>query len=100
MLSPTHILQKLRSRLHPGHQQVIPRPRARHIKQMPLGVVHLLQIGIVGDRFNPFLMRDDLVVTGHMPANKGNDYCPGKVYGLGMLLKFRIPGNRNGDFLL
>ena len=34
-----HILEKLRRRLYPGHQQPIPRPRTSHIEQMPLGLV-------------------------------------------------------------
>src|SRR5690625_3869522 len=31
-------------------------------------------------------------------SNKGNGYRPGKVYGHGKLLEFRIPRDRNGEF--
>ena len=45
-------------RVNPGYQQLIPRARAGHVKQMPLGVIHLLQVSIVTRRLNPFLQWD------------------------------------------
>ncbi len=38
---------------------------ACHIKQMPLGVVHVLKVGVIGYGFYPCLKRDDLVVASH-----------------------------------
>jgi len=34
---------------------MITRPRARHVQQMPLSVVHLLQIGFIAYFLNPVL---------------------------------------------
>ncbi len=44
---------------------MIPRTSAGDIEQMPLGVIDLLQIGIVSNGFDTLLQRDDFVVTRH-----------------------------------
>lgn len=53
--SQPQVIQKLRSRLHAGDQQVISRPGASDIEQVPLGVVNFFQIGVVADGFDAFL---------------------------------------------
>jgi hypothetical protein len=47
------ILQFLRRRLDPADPPDIPRPRARDIEQLALGVIHVFQIRIVADRIAP-----------------------------------------------
>ena len=41
------------------------RPRAGDVEQMALGVIDLLQIGVVADRLDALLQRNDLIVAGH-----------------------------------
>ena len=59
------IVHKLGHRRDACDQQMISRPRACDVKQVPLRVVHLFQIRIVRHRFNAIRLRDDIVVTGH-----------------------------------
>src|SRR3972149_6654585 len=59
------VLQKLRSRLYPCNQQVIPSPRAGDIEEVPLRLVDVLQVSVVRDGFDPRLQRHDLVITRH-----------------------------------
>ncbi len=44
---------------------MIPRPRACHVEQLALGVIHFLQVGVVADRFDSLLQGNDLIVAGH-----------------------------------
>ena len=44
---------------------MVPCARAGNVNQVTLGVVDLLQIGIVADRLNTLLQGNDLVVAGH-----------------------------------
>ena len=60
-----HIIQEFRRRIDARHQQMIARPCAGDIQQMPFRVVDLFEIRIVGDRFNPLLQWNHLVVTSH-----------------------------------
>ena len=48
-----------------GHQQVISRTGAGDIYQLPLGIVDLLQVGVVADCLDTLLQGNDLVVAGH-----------------------------------
>jgi len=52
------ITEELRRRLDASDQQAIPRPRACDIEQVPLGVVDLLQVGIVTDSYAALLQTD------------------------------------------
>ena len=49
----------------PSNQQMIARPRTGHVKQMPLGVVDLFEIGVIGGGFDALLERDHFVVACH-----------------------------------
>ena len=51
-------IQKLGYRFNARHQQLIPRPRAGYIQQVPLRVVHLLQVAIVAHGFHALLQWD------------------------------------------
>ena len=44
---------------------MVARASARNVKQVPLGVVDLFEIGVVSNRFDPRLQRNDLVVACH-----------------------------------
>jgi len=46
------VTYKLRGWCNRGDVQGVARPRARHIEQMPLGVVYLLQVAFVSDVLN------------------------------------------------
>jgi hypothetical protein len=59
------VSDELRHGLDTRHQKVIPSTRACDIKQVSLGVVDLLQIGIITDGFDSLLEGNDLVVTRH-----------------------------------
>src|SRR5690348_8035916 len=59
------IIQKFRHWLDSADQQVIPSACAGNVEQVPLGIVHLLQISIVTNRLDTLLQWDDLVVAGH-----------------------------------
>ncbi len=48
----------------PRHEQVIARPRAGDVQQVPLPFVDILEVCDVADGFEPRLKRDDLVVAG------------------------------------
>ena len=38
---------------------------AGDVKQMALGVVNVLKVGLIGDGLNPFLEWDDFIVASH-----------------------------------
>ena len=59
------IVQELRRRLDARDQQVVARAGAGDVEQVPLGVVDLLQVGVVADGLDALLQRNDLVVAGH-----------------------------------
>ena len=63
--SMDEIPQKLRRRSCATYHQMIPSTSASHIKQMPLGVVHILKLCLVRYCFQPFLQRQNIIVTGH-----------------------------------
>ena len=50
-----HVIEKLRGRLDTRHQQIISCPSTGDVQQVALGIVDLLQIGVVADRLNPLL---------------------------------------------
>ncbi len=58
------IIQKLRCWRDTRDQQVVTRPRACHVQQVPLGGVDLLQVGLVAHALDALLKRQHLVVTG------------------------------------
>jgi len=60
-----HVFKKLRPRGQTRHQQMIPRAGAGNVQQVAFGVIDLLQVGVVTDRLDALLQRDDLVVAGH-----------------------------------
>lgn len=64
-VSPRQIVQELGRRFNPCHQQMIAGAGARHVKQVPFGVVDHFEIGIVRDILNALLRRDNLVVAPH-----------------------------------
>ena len=49
------IIQELRCRVDAWHQQLIPRPGAGDIQQVPFGVVNLFQVRVVCRRLDPCL---------------------------------------------
>lgn len=44
------------------HQQVVARPGAGDVEEVPLGRVDLLQVGVIPDRLDALLQGDDLVI--------------------------------------
>jgi Peptidase family M28 len=48
-----------------SHQKVVAGARASDVEQMALGVVDLLQVGLVAHALDPLLQRNDLVIAGH-----------------------------------
>ena len=59
------VIQELRNWLNTGDQQVIAGARAGDVKQMALGVVDLLQVGVVSDGLDACLAWDNLIVASH-----------------------------------
>src|ERR1700730_10043974 len=59
------VVQKFGYRVDTGNQEMIPSAGAGNVKQMPLGVVDLLQIGVIADRFDALLQGNYFVVAGH-----------------------------------
>ena len=47
------VTEKFGRRRHSGNVQGVARACAGDVEQVPLGVVHLLQIAVVGDVLNP-----------------------------------------------
>ncbi len=45
--------------------------RAGDVEQMAFGVINLLQIRVVANRFDSLLQGNDLVVTGHHNHRRG-----------------------------
>ena len=64
-VSVQQILQELGRRLDTGDQQMIAGAGAGDVQQVPLCVVDILEIGIVGDRLDALLQRQNLVVARH-----------------------------------
>jgi hypothetical protein len=60
-----HVIQKFRGRVDARYQQMIPRASAGDVKEVTLGVMNLLRIGVVADGLDACLQRDYLVVAGH-----------------------------------
>ena len=52
VLSALKVFKKFRSRVDAGHHQMVPSSRAGDVQQMPLGAVHLVKVGLVGDRLD------------------------------------------------
>lgn len=74
------IVEELRCRVYPRHEEPITSTSARHVEQVALRVVDLFEIGFVHNALDPGLKREDLVVA------TGNDYGPelealGEVHG-------------------
>ncbi|MBM2812573.1 MAG: hypothetical protein HW416_3332 [Chloroflexi bacterium] len=68
-LTMTKVAQKLRSRLHARHEQMVARSCAGDVEQMALRVVDLLEVGFVGHGLDALLQRHYFVVAGH------DDHC-------------------------
>ena len=74
------IVEELRGRVGSRYEEPITSTRARHVEQVALRVVDLLEIGFVDNALDPGLKREDLVVA------TGDDYSPelealGEVHG-------------------
>ena len=63
LLSCAQIVEEFRRWSDASYQQLVPCSGARDIEQMPLGVVHFLEVRIVCDGFDTLLERDHFVVT-------------------------------------
>ncbi len=50
-----HIAQKLRPRLYSSHEQMVSRTRACHVKQVPFGLVDVVEVGLVGNGLDALL---------------------------------------------
>lgn len=61
----SEVVQKLRSGINTGDEQVVPSARAADIEQMPLRIKHVFQVGLVADRVDALLKWNDFVVAGH-----------------------------------
>ena len=59
------VIQKLRCRIDTGHQQVITWAGAGNVEKVSFRIVNLFEIGVICDRLDPLLKRNDLVITGH-----------------------------------
>jgi hypothetical protein len=59
------IIQEFRYWFDTRNQKVITGASAGDVEQMALGVIDLLQVGIVANRFDPFLQRNYFVIAGH-----------------------------------
>ena len=59
------VIEELRCRGNARDEQMIPGPCTGNVEQMTLRVIHLLQIGVVAHRFDPFLQGDDFIIAGH-----------------------------------
>ncbi len=59
------IVQKFRDRIDAGYQQMVPGARAGDVKQVALGVIDLLKVGIVGDALDPLLKGNDFILASH-----------------------------------
>lgn len=53
--SNPQILQEFRRRLDAAHEQIVPGARAGDVEQVPLGVVDLLQVGVVANGLDSLL---------------------------------------------
>jgi hypothetical protein len=59
------VVQKFGYWVHSGNQQMISGAGTGNVEQVPLGVVDLLQIGVVANRLDALLQGNYFVVTGH-----------------------------------
>ena len=59
------VVQKFGYWVDAGNQQMISGAGAGDVEQVALGVIDLLQIGIVADRLDALLQGNDFVVAGH-----------------------------------
>src|SRR5581483_1872522 len=59
------IVEEFRCWRSARNQQLIAGSGTGDVEQMALRVVHVFQISIVGDHFDPFLQGNDFVVAGH-----------------------------------
>ena len=64
------IVEELRCRVYPRHEEPITSTSARHVEQVALRVVDIFEVGFVDNAFDPGLKREDLVVA------TGDDYGP------------------------
>ena len=55
MITLQEIVQKFGNRIDAGYQQMVTGARAGDVKQMPLGIVDVLDVGTVGNALDPFL---------------------------------------------
>ena len=62
---PQQVIKKLRCRCNARDKQTISRPCARDVQQVTLGVIDLLQIGVVAHSFDALLQGDDFIIAGH-----------------------------------
>ena len=62
---PPEVIQEFGYRVDSGNQQMISGTGTGHVEQVPLGVVNLLQIGVVTDRLETLLQGNYFVVAGH-----------------------------------
>src|SRR5262249_40178366 len=58
-------VQKFRCGSNAADEQMVTCTSARDVKKMTLGVINVLQIGVIGHGFDSLLQGDHFIVTGH-----------------------------------
>ena len=98
------VVQEFRDRIDAGYQQMVTGACAGDVKQMPLGIVDFLKVGIVGYALDPFLKGNDFIVASH--HDDGSEFQAlgevhradgdGAVFDLNLVAEFN--GSCSGDF--
>ena len=59
------VIKKLRCRFDTSYKEMVPRTRAGYVKQVPLGIIDFLEIGVIAYGFDAFLQGNHLIIAGH-----------------------------------
>jgi hypothetical protein len=59
------VVQKFGCWSDASYQEVIPRSGAGDVKKLPLCTVDFFEVGVIRDRFDPVLQRNNFIVAGH-----------------------------------
>jgi hypothetical protein len=76
ILPRRQIIKKFGRGFDACHQQMVPRTRAGNIEKMSLGIVDILQIGVVTDGFDALLQRRSRIGTGRWEPRSGGRKHP------------------------
>ena len=63
--SYSKVVQELRRRFDAGHEKIVSGAGAGDVEEMPFGVIDVFQVRVIGDRLDPLLKWNDLIVAGH-----------------------------------